>query len=229
MKQTWSDLLFLHVTADPANIQELLPDGLTVDTFPDETGEEKAWVGLVTFRMSGVRFVGTPAFPGLSAFPEFNVRTYVHQAGKDPGVWFFSLDAANPIACQVARTAYHLPYHESTMRCLRNENHVEYSSRRWKPSKAGPVDVRASCDVGRSLGSATPGTLDFFLAERYLLYAYRRNRLFKGLVHHTPYPLNEVDAYQCEETLLAASEIPAGPWVHKIFSPGVTVDVYGLT
>ena len=35
--------------------------------------------------------------PGISAFPELNVRTYVTLGGK-PGVWFLSLDAANRLA-----------------------------------------------------------------------------------------------------------------------------------
>ena len=47
--------------------------------------------------MTGVRPVVLPAVPGLSNFHEVNVRTYVHR-GQDPGVWFFSLDAANALA-----------------------------------------------------------------------------------------------------------------------------------
>src|SRR3954468_22728434 len=94
MHMTWRDLLFLHFACPPEEIQALLPNGLTVDTYPDSTGEEKAWVGLVPFRMENTAPRGIPRIPGCSDFPETNVRTYCHAAGRNPGVWFFSLDAA---------------------------------------------------------------------------------------------------------------------------------------
>src|SRR5205085_1965911 len=100
---------------DPAAIQRLLPAGLTVDTFPDAQGEEKAWIGLVPFRMEGVRPRFLPPLPGLSAFPETNVRTYVHNEGKAAGVWFFSLDADQSIACWAARRFFGLPYFKAAM------------------------------------------------------------------------------------------------------------------
>ena len=40
--------------------------------------------------------------PWVSAFPELNVRTYVHRDGV-PGVWFLSLEASNPFAVAGAR------------------------------------------------------------------------------------------------------------------------------
>ena len=78
MFHEWRDLLFLHFATEPEPIQALLPPGLTLDTFPDEMGRERAWVGLVPFRMQGVRLRGLPPLPGTHAFPETNVRTYVH-------------------------------------------------------------------------------------------------------------------------------------------------------
>ncbi len=45
--------------------------------------------------MRNVRPVWSPAVSSLSHFHEINVRTYVHANGE-PGVWFYSLDAANP-------------------------------------------------------------------------------------------------------------------------------------
>ena len=38
----------------------------------------------------------------MTNFHETNVRTYVHLDGRDPGVWFFSLDAANPVVVTAA-------------------------------------------------------------------------------------------------------------------------------
>ena len=58
------------------------------------------------------RFV--PVLPWVSAFPELNVRTYVRVGGK-PGVFFFSLDAGNPVAVGAARTLLNLPYFTADM------------------------------------------------------------------------------------------------------------------
>ncbi len=43
------------------------------------------------------------------------MRTYVHRRGRDPGVWFFSLDAANPVAVAIARATFGLPYFHARM------------------------------------------------------------------------------------------------------------------
>src|SRR6266704_6531932 len=103
MAQRWHDLLFAHWPVPAGELQHLIPTPLTIDTF-----DGQAWLAVVPFRMSGVRLRGTPAVPWLSAFPELNVRTYVKCEGR-PGVWFFSLDAGNPLAVAIARAWFHLP------------------------------------------------------------------------------------------------------------------------
>jgi uncharacterized protein YqjF (DUF2071 family) len=77
--------------------------------------------------MSGVRSRWTPALPWLSAFPELNVRTYV-TAQRKPGVWFFSLDAANATAVAAARFSFHLPYFTARMKCQENYGSIHYGS-----------------------------------------------------------------------------------------------------
>ena len=97
MAQSWHDLLFAHWQIDAARMRPHVPAALEIDTF-----EGQAWIAVVPFRMSGVRLRFTPALPWLSAFPELNVRTYV-VAERKRGVWFFSLDAGNPLAVAMAR------------------------------------------------------------------------------------------------------------------------------
>ena len=104
MAQTWHDLLFAHWPVDARLLRPLLPPELHIDAF-----EGHAWLAVVPFRMTGVRLRGAPAVPGLSSFPELNVRTYV-TCGAKPGVWFFSLDAGNSLAVAIARAWFHLPY-----------------------------------------------------------------------------------------------------------------------
>jgi len=140
MYQNWRDLLFLHISAPPQEAQRLLPRTLDIDTFPNEQGEERAWIGLVPFRMEGIRFRGLPALPWLSAFPETNVRTYVHQDGKTPGVWFFSLDAARWLACKYARLVFKLPYFHALMRAVRNGAALHYESKRPEGPQAKSTD-----------------------------------------------------------------------------------------
>ncbi|HZH98915.1 MAG TPA: DUF2071 domain-containing protein, partial [Fimbriimonadaceae bacterium] len=157
MFQSWRDLLFLHFSTQPEIIQGLLPDGLTVDTFPSG-GEERAWVGLVPFRMLGIRSPRLPSAPWLSASPETNVRTYVHREGHGPGVWFFSLDAARWLACQVARQSFGLPYYHALMSCRRNGDEIRYRSRRFDRGTSRPhLDICAR--LGSPLPLAEPGSL----------------------------------------------------------------------
>ncbi len=224
-RQTWLDLLFLHWRVPASVLRPLLPAALEVDTF-----EGEAFVGVVPFTMRGVRPVWAPSVPGISNFHETNVRTYVHFEGRDPGVWFFSLDAANRLAVWIARTFWHLPYHHAEMSLEK----LPDGSVRYSTERISPPPVPASCHVTyRPEGSpnaARPGTLEHFLAERYVLYAdVGGGDLRLGRVHHTPYPLERAKVIQYDESLLAAAGIarPAGdPLAH--FAAGVDVDVFGL-
>ncbi|AGA31392.1 YqjF family protein [Singulisphaera acidiphila] len=231
MRQDWTFLLFLHWEVPAERIRPLLPPGLELDLY-----QGKAYVGLVPFTMSGVRPIGVPAIPFLSRFHETNVRTYVHVEGRDPGVWFFSLDAANPLAVVTARAWFHLPYHHARMR-LSHESPgsgtttrgISYSSERLWPGPK-PASCTIQCVPKGPIAPATAGTLEHFLAERYLLYASHRGRLYRGQVHHTPYPLQSADVTTLEESLLSAAGLPrpdVPPLAH--FSQGVCVEVFPLT
>ncbi|HEY3783267.1 MAG TPA: DUF2071 domain-containing protein [Fimbriimonadaceae bacterium] len=220
MHQNWRELLFLHFSVDPEAVQKLMPAGLTVDTCAD-----RAWIGLVLFRMEGIRTRNGPAAPWLSAFPETNVRTYVHREGREPGVWFFSLDAARWLACRFARQFFGLPYYHSLMSVRRTGLEIEYDlARQGKPGVNADIKAR----IGDELPETAPGSLDFFLIERYLLYAKRRGSLFTGRVSHSPYPLKTAEVVASKESLIHSIGIQSKPWEHVCFSEGVDVQVLGL-
>src|SRR5579862_4986473 len=120
MAQNWHDLLFAHWPVSAEAVRRVVPRELELDCF-----EGQHWIGVVPFRMEGVRLRGTPAVPALSAFPELNVRTYVTAGGK-PGVWFFSLDAASRVAVEMARVWFHLPYFRARMSLEPNGHEVNY-------------------------------------------------------------------------------------------------------
>jgi uncharacterized protein YqjF (DUF2071 family) len=188
MAQVWHDLLFAHWPIPAAEMAALLPPGLTLDTW-----EGEAWVGVVPFRMSGVRPRLLPAVPGLSAFPELNVRTYV-RVGDKPGVWFFSLDAANPIAVAVARALFHLPYFRAEMGCEAEGEAIRYASKRTH-SGAPPAELRGSYGPIGPVYTSAPGTLEAWLTERYCLYSVNgQGRIYRGEIHHAAWPLQKAEA-----------------------------------
>lgn len=185
MTMRWRELLFAHWSIEPATLRPLLPAALELDT-----REGRAWVGVVPFRMEKVGPRGLNWLPGLSAFPEANVRTYVVHDGR-PGVWFFSLDAASRFAVRAARLGFHLPYYDAAMRCQQRDGWVDYATRRKSP--AGEFTGRY-----RPTGAPTAsraGTLEHWLTERYCLYAVdRRGRLRRGEIHHAAWPLQPAQA-----------------------------------
>ena len=202
MTQTWSALLFAHWPLAPDALRSFLPPGLALDTW-----EGEAWIGVVPFRMTNVRPRLTPPVPGLSAFPELNVRTYVTSGGK-PGVWFFSLDAANPVAVAVARALFALPYFRARMTCARTgDESVQYHSLRTHHNAPVAALDATYRPVGPTFAPA-PGTLEQWLTERYCLYAVsRRGALLRGEIHHRRWRLRAGEAEIRVNTMARAAGV----------------------
>jgi uncharacterized protein YqjF (DUF2071 family) len=201
MTQTWHDLLFAHWPLAPEVLRPLVPDVLELGTF-----EGQAWVSVVPFRMSGVRPRGLPAAPGLSAFPELNVRTYVTLDGK-PGVYFFSLDAGNPVAVAVARATFYLPYFFAHMTAARSGDTINYISERVHPG-APPAWLRVAYHPIGPVYRSRAGSLTYWLSERYCLYAVRRSgTVYRAEIHHRQWPLQPAEADIAENAMAAAAGI----------------------
>lgn len=177
-------------------MRQLVPSQLALDSW-----DGSCWVGVVPFRMSGVRGRGLPAIPGVSRFPELNVRTYVTYGGK-PGVYFFSLDAASQLAVRTARTLYHLPYFHASMRAERLREATLYSSFR----DGGEAKFRARYTPIAAVELRRPGTIEHWLSERYCLYTVHKKIVYRGDVHHAPWPLQDAEA----EIELNTMATPAG-------------------
>ncbi len=229
LHQNWHHLLFLHWEVPVADLQPLLPLRLTADTF-----EGKAYVGLVPFTLTGVRPVMTPPLPWISSFHEINVRTYVHYEGRDPGVWFFSLDASSAIAVAAARAAYKLAYFGADIDFGVGEGAVpsiDFHSRRTDERGTTPADARVRYQpIEGPATAAAPGTLEHFLMERYILYSQDEQReLYRARVHHQPYPVQRVDVLALEETLIWAAGIKrAEQPAYRHYASEVNVKVYPL-
>jgi uncharacterized protein len=211
MAQSWHELLFAHWPVQADALRPHVPAALTIDTF-----EERAWIGVVPFRMTGVRLRFTPALPWLSAFPELNVRTYVSFGGK-PGVWFFSLDAANPLAVAAARAWFGLPYFWARMHCVEKDGWVSYRSERKHPGAPAAVLKASYRPLGKTF-QPQGGSLEHFLTERYRLYATKSGgRIYRGEIHHPAWSLQMAEAEITENSMAEAAgvSLPSGrPLLH---------------
>jgi uncharacterized protein YqjF (DUF2071 family) len=212
MTQRWRNLLFAHWPVAPAEIAYLLPPGLVVDTFAGD-----AWVGVVPFQMDQIRFRRFGGVPGATQFAELNLRTYVRELHTNiPGVYFFSLDAANPVAVVVARRRFHLPYYWARMHVAEAQAGWDYRSRRLYPDGGANFHVRyrslvdpAATKKPRQISKA--GSVEHFLTERYCLFtADRLGRILRGDIHHTPWQLEPAEAEFLVNDL---------PQAHDIFLP----------
>ncbi|MEM7576968.1 MAG: DUF2071 domain-containing protein [Planctomycetota bacterium] len=210
MAMRWSDLLFAHWPIDAQVLRATLPGALRphLDTF-----EGQAWLGVVPFMMSRVRGVlgpaELPAVPGLSRFPELNLRTYVNVNGV-PGVWFFSLDAQHKLAVRTARLTFGLPYFDADMRCTTHDNgRTDYRSTRTHRGVPG-AEFDATYESAGDAFETTPGMLEHFLTARYCLFAQRRGRLLRGDILHDPWRLRPAawDVRRCDMTRLLGVPLP---------------------
>lgn len=202
MHQYWGKLLFMHWEVDADALRPLIPPPLEIDTF-----DEKSWVGVIPFTMWGIRGTGLPPLPGLSRCHELNVRTYVHLDGV-PGVWFFSLDTAKSLAVWVGHTFFHLPYRKAEMHLRQEGETIHYRSRR-EDRRGPPASFEASWDPGDLLPKALPGSLEFFLTERYCFYAVRGGRVSRCRIFHSPWPLQRATLRSASSTMVEAAGLPS--------------------
>jgi uncharacterized protein YqjF (DUF2071 family) len=222
MHQNWGKLLFLHWTIDAELLRPLIPSQLSIDTC-----DGKAWIGVVPFTMWGIRASFLPPIPGTSAFHELNVRTYVHLNGV-PGVWFFSLDAVNRLAVWGARTFYHLPYFNAGMSLEQEGKTINYSSKRID-QRGAPAEFQATWNIGEPLAQSQPDSLEFFLTERYCLYSFHRDQVFRSRIFHQPWLLRSATVESYQSTMIESLGIPqpqGEPLLH--YAESIAVDIWPL-
>ena len=201
MSMRWYDLLFMHWPVPAPMLRPLIPAGLELDTY-----EGEAWVGVVPFGMSRVRPRFLPPLPRVSKFLELNVRTYVTAEGK-PGVWFFSLDAANPLAVRAARRTFHLPYFDAAMSMRNVSGTIRYNSRRTH-RRAPPAEFAASYRPVGPVRHVAKGSLEDFLTHRLCLYCRSpADQIFRGDIDHVPWPLQPAECEIARNTMAGAAGI----------------------
>ena len=201
MGQTWEDLLFAHWRVPVDEIRAHVPPPLEVEQF-----DGSAWVGVTPFRLTALRARGMLPLPYVSSFLELNVRTYVRAADK-PGIWFFSLDASSRVAVEVARRTHKLPYFHARMSATRRGEWTDYECARI--DEAGRVFSGRYRPAG-AVFHAQPGSLEWFLTERYCLYATSGER---ADIHHALWDLQPAEA-EIELASIAPLELRGEPLLH---------------
>jgi uncharacterized protein len=184
MGQTWADLLFAHWSLEPEQLADVVPPQLPLDVV-----DGKAWVAVTPFAVKGLRVRGVAPPPVVSSFPEINVRTYVTVDGR-PGIYFFSLDTSSRFAVETARRIYRLPY----FRASQSFDSEMFESRRTHDD-GPPAEFRGSYRPLDDPAPTAPGSIEHFLTERYCLYTLDENgTVYRGEIHHPPWPLQAAEA-----------------------------------
>jgi uncharacterized protein YqjF (DUF2071 family) len=222
MHQTWGKLLFMHWRINENLLRPHVPDSLEIDTYGDS-----AWIAITPFTMWDVRAVPpyAPPIPGLSSMHELNVRTYVHHNGV-PGVWFFSLDTNSSAAVLAARTFFYLPYYNAEIELKQRGKRIHYIlSREDDP----PAEFDATWIVGDPLPQSQPGSKEFFLTERYMLYTEDQGQLYRARIYHDPWPLQQAELTKFGSSMLEANQLTqpkTQPIVH--YAEEIEVEIWFL-
>jgi uncharacterized protein YqjF (DUF2071 family) len=184
MAQTWDQLLFAHWPVSLAQLRQVVPAALEIDTF-----DGQPWLAVVAFQISRVHLHALPAVPGLTQFPEVNLRTYVRHNGR-PGVLFLSLHCPNRLAMALARPWFRLPYHFADVRLADCDSTCDFASR--SPSGA---DFAATYTSTSEPFIAAPDSREAWLTERYCYYTIAPGgRVYRCDIDHAPWRLTHAEA-----------------------------------
>jgi uncharacterized protein len=217
-RQSWNDLLFVHYLCPKKKLRHLVPESLTLQEFNGE-----CWIGIIPLKMDAVTMRPFPAIPRVSYFLELNVRLYVEFEGKS-GVYFLSLDATNPLAVWLGKYLFHLPYKHADIEFKKENDKRFFHSRRKEGEDQSEFSLTYS--PTSEIFEAKPGTLEHFLTERYCLYTQTQKGLFRGNVHHIPWPLQKSKAEVFSNTILPFQLGETKP--HILYSKGVDVILWNL-
>jgi uncharacterized protein YqjF (DUF2071 family) len=198
MAQRWHNLLFAHWPIPLETLQPLVPEPLQIDTFRGQ-----AWLGLIPFRLSGIRLRCMPALPIVSSFTEINVRTYVTLGGK-PGVLFLSMDASNMPGTAIARPTFRVPYTYADVRISSDQDGYAFQCAR---RGGGGIPHAIFRGIYRPISlpfHSQPDSLARWLTERYCYYSVTKESAFRCEIAHAPWLLRRAEATIAENTMASA-------------------------
>ena len=205
IQQKWSDLIFISYEVDKDLLNEALPDQLEPGLY-----EGKAYVSIVPFVMSDIRFFFSPVLP-FSKMYELNLRTYVRYKGKK-GIFFFTLDSNHRLGNFIARNFFDLPYRYSKLIFLKENDSLKFSS-----TDSIDLQVKTTTD-------SLDCRLSKWLTERYSLFTVSGKKVFRGDVIHEPWTLNKCEMIKFSDNFSAEFGFPSeSKELHLAYSPGIDV------
>lgn len=189
MRQRWHHLLFAHWPVEYEKLRAAVPRELDLDAFGGEV-----WLGLVVFGLSGIKLRWLPEVKPLASFPEVNLRTYVTYRGQ-PGVYFISLDADNPVAVAIASRWFQLNYYDAEIRYTRDADGLHFNSRRIQ-RRLPEAKLDVTYAPADSLTAGAPGGLRLqeWLTERYCYYVAKDDQVRRCDIDHRPWSLQHARA-----------------------------------
>ena len=104
-------------------------------------------------------------------------------------MYFFSLDAANPLAVQIARRWFHLPYFNASMKIKNDGETIFYSSVRTHKNSADATFIGNYGAVGNAIDCKADSLENWLTARYYLFTGYHGKSIISGGIHHNPWPL----------------------------------------
>ena len=202
MRQVWRHLGFLHWPIDRAAIAALLPPGLT--STPSTASPTSAW-SRSPFRCRARRGSDCRSRPPFTRAQPAHLRAsrrprsrrLVLQPGRSEPA------RRRGRAARLSPAVFSRPGLDGDLRRCRR---IGYRSRRLGAGQTAEFSGRYG-----PTGPAAPaavGSLEFFLAERYLLYAWNGRALSSARVHHAPYPLQPAAAFDVRQSLTGAADLP---------------------
>ena len=174
--QQWNDVLMLHWSVPASLIENLLPDGVELDTFNGQ-----AWISLAAFTVSGVRGRYIFPLPYFSSFEEINLRTYVIADFK-PGIYLLSVETNKSLVALLTRIFTGIPYVKSTILRIDDRLYAKL------PAKKQSLNLRF-CDNVKPLRK---DVLDYWLTERHCLYQNVGRTLYRFDIHHNEWEMKNI-------------------------------------
>lgn len=213
MRQRWEDLLFCNWAVPDEALRPLVPEPLEIEVF-----DGSAWLSVVPMWMGEVSIGGRPPDPGVSGFPEVNVRTYVRFGGH-AGNWFFSLDTAHQVTVDAGRGLFHLPYFIADTSMERGDENTFRSVR----TDGTELDVSYG-PVGTEL-KPEEGSVEHFLTERYSMFCFAPDgRMFRGDIEHDPWTVQPATVDVRSSGLVSALGVPLDAKPLALYAASIDVD-----
>ena len=198
IQQKWSDVLFVSFEVDYDLLRSELPKDLEVDTF-----NSKAYLSIVPFVMSDIRFFFTPPLP-FSKLSELNLRTYVRYKNK-PGIYFFTLDSEHRVGNFLARKIFNLPYRYAILNVDIDNDIYNVQSKNSLSLKVRITDNKIVTDLSN------------WITERYCLYNIVDEKVSRGDVLHPTWNLKGAEVINIDDQFSKQFNLDVCPTQYHCF------------